>query len=1319
MDRLKPISNFLIFLTLLVSCGRNSIPPQECTGIVVEDMGGYQVTDFAFDDNGYIWMMCADAPYLFKTDGDNIIRYEHLMDEPGSLSSAKINDLTSDRNGMIWVATQKGVDRYDYPRGNFEHIEIDDFNSYVISIASSNSGRTCIVTRRNILEFDSESGIFRRKVEMPFINASREPDLFFDNEDKLWICYDNRLDCFDNKYNLLHREAIGRAEVVFDHLSSIWIADGKDISILNTGTFARKNASDTYPGLKSFASASLSYPGEGIILVTDGQESICVNSLRHEVISSKEATGAVRSILRHADEGCRVMALDREGGLWCASQEKGFIYTPSNSGEPSYFEPLLYNIQEKGIRSSVQDDDHFWFLDGKSLWCYDIHKHVFLKPADLSSYYPDTLPFNLSVDKDGDLLVSGGPRRTNPILRFRVKDQTRIVTDIVIRDSREGMAAFGADGDIVLAGTGAKITVLNGRIPGNSRETSAIFNDKACYASLVHTLYDGSVLVCFTDHLPVIYNSAKDETRILKAENIRQIYFASCAEDRYGNLWLGSTDCGLFMCRMGSDELVHVDRFPDTQVKNMTADGEGNVFVTDFFGNVYMLNASDEGASRVWIESSDYPPTSFLVTLPDGVAARVSPSSYMCFSKENLSSSKVMDAQMHVIITSGKKVIASFNTDSFPSGKARLYLDRDMEGLNLHIGLTGNKYRHSTLSYIYDINRFKTGPREAFDNSFIPLYSVNRPCNKVRFLVQNNNLASRTEPFTILIQRKLNWYEIVLPVIFIALVLVSFWMLQKFRRKKREADSERLKREMTEQVNLDNIDFFANISHEFRTPLTLIHGAVSMLGSGETEKASAVIRRNTDRMLKLVSQMLDFNKLDHGVLKLKVRMEPVSDILEETRTSFEIGANIKSIHLSLNMPQEKIIGWVDRDKIEKIVYNLCSNALKYTPPGGSVTIDVRENPGSVLSVSVSDTGIGIPEEDLDAVFERFYQGESTRKAGGTGIGLYYTRALVNLHHGSIRASQRKDDEGKVIGSVFTFDIPIDEDEYNESEKNPSEDRYVGIDRKERMSEYISDSANASVSEKKPKLLIIDDDYEVVYYLKSIFSKSYNVYFRFDAMSGYKMIEEVNPDVIICDVMMVDVDGIQLCGMVKNNITMCHIPYIMLTAKSTMEDQINSLGVGADAYVVKPFNPDYLQALVKSMIDNRNRVRKMLSSSTSVTTDSGESLGHQDRAFMERMYAAMEESLQKGELDIDSVAAQLGVSRSKFYYKVKALTGQTPNDFFTTYKLNYSIRFLKERKYKIAAVAEMLGFSSASHFTALFKKKFGMLPSQYIDNETNN
>lgn len=1312
---------FFSLLMLTLSCTKDDSETQNCTGVVVETMGGYQAAKFAFDNDGYVWMLCKDSPYIFKTDGDNIIRYGHDNDDPGSLSSNKINDILSDRDGVIWIATQKGVDVYDSDRNCFEHLTLDNENSYVISIDRSSSGKTCIATRRGIFEFDEEQKVFLSKYETSYINPASEPKIFFDNENKLWVYYEDKLDCFDAHYDVIHSETLDStgADVVFDEVSSLWFNDGNEVYILDTQALTRHRAEDVYPELSPIKQGRVAYAGHGTIVLTYGTTSMCVNTQRREVVSRDIASRTIRAVSRYASEGGSVMAIDSNDNLWATSAIGGFKFYPSSSGERTNYDSLLLLLEDRKIDSYVQDNEYFWFLDESTLSCYNFYTKSIVSSIDLSGQFYRNNPFKLSLNKNGDVFVSGAPRRFSDGLIVSISNGKQISTRHLLAEAQEGISALGNGSDIVFAGTGSKIYTFSQDSPAICRETDNIFNDNACYASMVQTLNDRSVLICFTDHLPVIYNSAKDEVRILQTEGISQVYFSTCSQDPYGNIWIGSTDNGLFMCPNGTDALVHVDAFPDIHVRDMASDGDGNVFVMDFDGNVYLFNNSYSLQRKVWTDSSDYPQSRYLITLPDRSVALVGASSYISFSKEKLKSSPVVGDAAHIVITSGNKIISSFCTEEYPSRIAKLHFPRNTKDLNLHIGLIDGKDPHSNYSYEYSINGFKT--RESFSNSFIPLYGVDRSHNTVRFSIHNNNFDSSTEPFTIKVKMNLLWYEIVIPVFIIILMICSAVMIFVFLRKRREANEERVKREMTEQVNIDNIDFFANISHEFRTPLTLIHGAVSILdtdGDKESAKSVAVIKRNTDRLLKLVSQMLDFNKLDHGVLKLNVKMEPISDIIEETKTNFDIGAGIKSIQLLLKMPEDRIIGWADRDKMEKILYNLCSNAIKYTSPGGTITIEAKVDSDDQLTVSVSDTGIGISADDLDKVFDRFYQTETTKKAGGTGIGLYYTKALVNLHHGKIKATQNKDQDGNVTGSTFTFTIPVGKQSYSESEMNGAEDKRVSLDHKEYLSEYVKEESTVTVSGDKAKLMIIDDDYEVVYYLKSIFSETYNVYFRFDAMSGYKMIEEVHPDIIISDVMMLDVDGVELCRMVKNNLSLSHIPVIMLTAKSTMEDQIQSLGAGADAYVVKPFNPDYLMALVKSTIENRNRVRRMLNSSTTVTSDSSVTLSNQDRAFMEQMYKAMQESLQSGELDIDSIAAQMRVSRTKFYYKVKALTGQTPNDFFTTYKLNYSLDYLKERKYKISAISEMLGFSSASHFSALFKKKFGVLPSQYAENETN-
>lgn len=1308
----------LVLAPIFTACENKDLPAYRHSGKVVDGIGENSVTDFVFDSEGYVWMMGVDMPYLFKTDGQNIIQYSYDSSDPGSLSSNKINDIVIGEDNVVLLATQKGVDRYDRDNGCFTHMRLDDTNSYVLSIASSISGRICIATRRNILEYDRSSEIFLRKLEMPFVAASGEPDIFFDSFGNLWVLFEGRLDCYDERYNVLFSRKDITGKVVYDRLESIWFIEDGCARTINVRTLLEKDVADAYPGLAGRVSKSLALLDTGMILVETDNECVCVDENKGSVVHPEQASGNLSRAIARFRNGATALAMGPDGSLWVALNPTGYICYPPVLGAISPYRGLVQSIMDGHVRNYVQDRNYFWTMQQDGIHCYDIAAKKEIGTVHVAQFFAGSIPFNISLNADGKVLVSGAPRRSDPFVEIEVNSSGKPVVSRVVENPKDGMAAISIHNDIYYASRGARLSAISGT---DVNDFGGIFNDNACYASMVRTLFDGSILVCYTDHCPVIFNPRRGEAKILEVDNLRQVYFATSVEDVRGNLWLGSTDNGLFVYNPRTDKISHVDVFPAMQVSSMAADGDGNVFVMDGSNNVYMLDVAAEKAQRVWTDASDYPLPRQLFTLPDHTVALIGASDFAWFSRENLLSSQTIDSPSHVIISSGKKVLAAFSTESYPSRKSVIRLNRHTEGLNLHIGSVNGGARNVSYTYMYDINGFKTGPRESFDNAFIPLYGVTKARNKVKFWIKDNNLGTESLPFTIVIKMNLLWFEVAIPALILILVIASAILGYIFLKKKREANSERLKREMTEKMNMENIDFFANISHEFRTPLTLIHGAVSSLEStvpADASKARGVIKRSTDRLLKLVSQMLDFNKLDHGVLKLNVKMEPVSEIFELTKMNFEIGASMKNIDLTLNTPETALMGWVDRDKIEKILYNLCSNALKFTPPGGAVTIDMSEDDQHVLHVSVSDTGVGIPEEDLDAVFDRFYQTSAAKKSGGTGIGLYYTRALVNLHHGSIGVKVRKTEDGRTEGSVFSFTIPMAESEYSDVEKAAATDKVVSIDRKEMMSEYVEESsASVNTSDKKQKLLIIDDDYEVVYYLKSLFADTYNVSFRFDAMSGYKMIEEFVPDVIICDVMMVDVDGIQLCRMVKDNIAMSHIPFIMLTAKSTMEDQIKSLGVGADAYVVKPFNSEYLQALVKSMLENRARVKEMLGRSTQVPTASKDALSYQDRSFMERMYSAMEESLQNGELDIDSMAETLGVSRSKFYYKLKALTGQTPNEFFTTYKLNYSVQLLKDRKYKIAAIADMLGFSSASHFTSLFKKQFGVLPSQYSETET--
>jgi len=1309
MKRLKLIIS-CIALICLNSCTKPDIVVGSATGNAVDDLGEFRISNFLFDADGFVWLVPSSDRYLFKTDGVNVIQYKHEPNETGSLSVDKVNDVALDKDNNVWIATQKGVDKYNHEQGNFRHIGIDDNNAYVISIAASNDGRVCIATRRYVLELDNEIGKFMRKIQTPFM-TSHEPQLFFDGSNNLWAQFDNLILCYDKDYNIKYRKEFKNlgGNATYDGDRYVWIIENDEPWTINTSNLHESRAQDHIKNLSGIKTESIRCIRKNLMILKTDKENLLIDELLGSAINSEEAEGNNKVLLNCANNGALALAISPNGNLWSSDSDGGFHqHLLDESHIPSdklYVDALV----DGRIKRTTRNTNFSWLLSNKDLVSYNIKTGEFVDTfTDITKLSPGSM---VSSSDNGYVLVCGAPRESVPFTLIKTDENGKMRLEKHIKTPYGGIAVLDRMGNIYSAGSGTKIMKVSHN--GEIQEVANLFNDYACYPSFMKPIHDGTVIICYTDHCPVVYNPADNSVKVLDIPGLKQAYFYSVKEDKSGHIWIGSTDNGLYFYDPKDGYFSKVESFPESGVSSIAADSEGNVFVMGEYKNVYCFRGGNfKDCKHIWADYSDFPTERTLHRLPDGTVVLCGPDDYEWFSKDRIETTQELTAPVHVILTSGKKVLTCFSTLDYPDNEVTVKLDRNTNGFNMRLAVLDKASEFASYSYFYDINNFKTGARESFNNPQIPLYGVSKARNTVTFWISDNYLVTQTAPFKIHVKMNFLVWELLIPalVLFLLIVATILWII--IERKKREAANERVKREMTERLNMENIDFFANISHEFRTPLTLIHGAASTMKC-EDEKAVSLIRRNADRMLKLVSQMLDFNKLDHGILKLNVKLEPVSDIIETVKSDFEIGAAIKGIQISMNLNGGPVMGWVDRDKLEKILYNLCSNAVKYTPPGGSVEITVEESGDHMLKVAVSDSGIGIPDDALEAVFDRFYRTKATKKAGGTGIGLYYTRALVNLHHGSIHAESIKEDE-KTIGSRFVFNIPLGEAEYSEEEKADITDNHFSIDKKENLSEYVEDTSSDNANDNRPTVMVIDDDYEVVYYLKSLLSKSYKVNFRFDAMSGYKMIEEVNPDVIVCDMMMVEMDGIQLCRMVKENISMSHIPFIMLTAKSTMQDQIDSLASGADAYIVKPFNPEYLLALVKSMIDNRNRVRKMFNSSLSVPKSSKNTLSSQDNEFMEKMYDVMKSCLSNGELDIDSVAESLGVSRSKFYYKVKALTGQTPNEFFTTYKLNYSVELLKEGKYKIAAISDMLGFSSASHFASQFKKKFGVLPSQYTN-----
>ena len=557
--------------------------------------------------------------------------------------------------------------------------------------------------------------------------------------------------------------------------------------------------------------------------------------------------------------------------------------------------------------------------------------------------------------------------------------------------------------------------------------------------------------------------------------------------------------------------------------------------------------------------------------------------------------------------------------------------------------------------------------------------------------------------------------------------LILYLLKQNEEGRVREALAANEK-EQQKKLYERNMNMFANIAHEFRTPLTMISGAITSLTGKNVKPADAdrmhsIILRNANRMLKLVGQLMDFNKLENNLLHLSVEHTLPVPIIQNIIDSFYFGAKQKDLTIDFDKPPGELVVTLDTDKFEKIIYNLMSNAVKFSTMGGNVNIRVSALPGidataffpdarerEYLMVTVMDDGIGIPKEDLENVFERYFrtQGAEKELIGGTGIGLFMSRQLTLLHHGFLRAENRPDGQS---GSIFRLLLPSVDEAYSPEEFKPSEETAV----KETAALYTGEIITTPIqshSEDKATVMIVDDDYEMLYFLRSLLSNTYNVVSFYNATTAYAAIEDVKPDLILSDVLMLEMDGYKFCQMVKENISTCHILFVLLTAKATTEDQVKGLSYGANAYVTKPFDPEYLLTLIKSQLSNAAILRDQLGRTTIVGDISDQVLGSKDKDFMTRLYAIMEEELTNPELNMTYVADKLMMSRTSLYYKIKQLTGESPVNVFKKYKLNRSLEMLKEGKLKISAIAETVGFSP-SYFPKVFQEEFGILPSQYL------
>jgi signal transduction histidine kinase/DNA-binding response OmpR family regulator len=547
-----------------------------------------------------------------------------------------------------------------------------------------------------------------------------------------------------------------------------------------------------------------------------------------------------------------------------------------------------------------------------------------------------------------------------------------------------------------------------------------------------------------------------------------------------------------------------------------------------------------------------------------------------------------------------------------------------------------------------------------------------------------------------------------------SIISVQAGQLIKNLQLQQETFQKRKEAEKFQELDRIKTNFFTNISHEFRTPLTLILGPLEKLmneeqNPGNVQAQYQLIHNNADKLLSLINQILDLSSIDAGKMNLEVERNDLLIFIKGIAASFQILIENKNIDFKLISDLEKLEVYFDKDKIEKIISNLLSNAIKFTNSKGKITVSILRQDEENITIIVEDNGIGIAEDEVKNIFNRFYKAGTSSIYEGTGIGLALVKELVELHFGTISVQSKLQK-----GTKFIIALPLTESLYEnfivrkgQHEKSPPP---IIIKKKE---ELIDDEAE-NESSSKPSVLIVEDNDDLRKFIKDNVGSQYSVLEAENGKTGLDKALELIPDLIISDVKMPEMDGIELCKKIKTDEKTSHIPFILLTARSTLGNKLEGLETGADDYITKPFQISELQVRVNNLIEQREKLRKRFRKEI-VLEPKDIAISSTDEKFLVRIMELLEKNVSNEDFTVDEFAKQIGISRMQLHRKLHALTDQSASEFIRNFRLKRGMKLLSAKKGNISEIAYEVGFSNPSYFAECFKNLFGFSPSDYLAN----
>lgn len=1325
---MKNIINFVcltLFLYFLIGCSSRTKLTKTNEPVYSKTLSSEDVTSFMMDDKGYMWIGTSDGLNLF--DGHRYRQFFNIENDSTSLVSNNVTTLFKDSKGGIWIGTDNGLCRYE-GCGNFKTIPIQGYSFNITRIGEMRDGTILALIDNYIYSYNSDTNVMARRARVN-TQVSNSSVYFLPTNNGFWCIA---------PMNILHYNSSFRCDKILPNMS-----ETKIITIAQSGNYAwissRKNGLVRFninTGEKKVVLNKLPIlPNQSILY----NNKIIFNS-KDGIYSYNIASGTLQQT---ADKMLSALNyrqissvyLDYNHSLWIGFYNGGFTCINNTSPQDRRLRQLALfkDLEGQSVISLTNDNNqNIWgALADNRFFYYDIRNdnlHFYSIDNLNPGYYQHRIS-NLFFSNHHLWIFTTGRIYACHLEGGNIK--LDLYKKFGMLNTLLGYASTNTAGDIAITTDRKKLLLIY----NNLKMQDSIFIKDSYYSNKCCTAFlpNGKLLVCMQGLRIGIIDFHSHSFKVMNVQTDiedREKIMPTSILVQNTKILIG-TNKGLYELNNNSRPcLVNVQAIPHITITDITKDMEGNIWVTSHRGLIEFT----PGKEGISFFSNNWDPNSYTAFNPHSICMLGDSAFVIGHTKgcslllpQFMKKSKLPHLYIEdILIKKDASNISGIDLLSTPTDRVNLSYDNNDVSISF-AAIDFSAAPQNSYSYMM----------KGFDNGWIRCSSsrrvnyTNLPAGTYQFLVKmehpfNPNINAVKQITIHVAQHPLLSTFAILIYIVIALMLIIYInkLYLRIHAENIAIQMAQKEKEREQHINEMNMDFFANISHEFRNPLTMIAGPVTLLSNETTLSNKAkimvgIIGQSVNQMLRLIDQMLDFNKLENDVLRLEVKQCDAIYKVDSWIKRFGASAIEKDIHISREGQTNSLFTLIDEDKLDKILGNLLSNALKHTPQNGSIRIFVNtysiekikeifcgDTPSfsRYFYIGVFNSGSHIPDEQLDDIFKRYYQVKEKTSIWGTGIGLYYVKQLVSLHHGLIKANNDGTD-----GVIFHVALPIDDAAYESSERTT-----IGKKSPILQLDPISPAkGNENEEDNKPRLLIVDDDTNISYYLRSIFIDEFNVFNRYDAESALDALMEISPDIILSDVVMSQMSGYEFCRNIKEDDTFCHIPVILITAKSQMDEQVKGLKVGANAYVTKPFDPNYLQALVQSQLANVKNIRKLLNNATQTEqAEVKEVLSPQDKALIDHIYQMMGNNLHDSELNMNDFCKELCISRSKFYYKIKSLTGETPNNFFKRYKLNKAAQLLKAGTYNVSEVADMTGFSTISHFSVSFKKEFGINPSEY-------